>query len=277
MLNKIKKAINSTFQPSSKYIYEWKPIYRMNFFFRDSVNFKRHHLLTKDVVITNRKDDMTMTAETTWPYFARKAQEMLCCFYRDLWDNICSHKDNVVVHFHQIIIQNYDGSDTPTVVDKRHFGLYAEYTLTITSKNNTTAITKNVILINFIKDPDSKNVYSPCIYTESNNEDFKNTDVVIMSFCKTLVTLLIKFQPEVINRAAATIIDTENQDEINKFFFGDTREYMVAACFNRLYLDKKIVSSKHKSDYYNKPNTQKIRKLYYRSFMEKFNHQFKEA
>ena len=133
-----------------------------------------------------------------------------------------------------------------------------------------------MILFTLTKDPESKNVYRPTFYTESDNENSNNVDIVILSFYKTLETLILEFQPEVINRPSATIIDIEYQGGINKFFFGDTQEYMVATCFNRLYLDKKIVSSKHKSDYYNKPNTQKIRKLYYRSFMKKLNRRFKK-
>ena len=274
MLKKITAAINNTFNPSTKYVYEWKPIYRMNFLYRDNANFKRHHLVSKDVVITNKKDDMTMMTETTWPNYARKAQEMLCCFYQVLWGNICNLKDDIVVHIHRISIQNYDGSEIPDVIDKRQIELYLEYTLSATNKHNVTTVIKNVILFTFTKDPESKNVYRPSFYTES---DIEGDDIVILSFYKTLETLILEFQPEVINRPGSAIIDIEYQGGINKFFFGDTQEYMVVTCFNRLYLDKKIVSSKHKSDYYNKPNTQKIRKLYYRSFMEKLNRQFKKG
>ena len=273
MLKKITAAINNTFNPSTKYVYEWKPIYRMNFLYRDNANFKRHHLVSEDVVITNKKDDMTMMTETTWPNYARKAQEMLCCFYQVLWGNICNLKDDIVVHIHRISIQNYDGSEIPDVIDKRQIELYLEYTLSATNKHNVTTVIKNVILFTFTKDPESKNVYRPSFYTES---DIEGDDIVILSFYKTLETLILEFQPEVINRPGGAIIDIEYQGGINKFFFGDTQEYMVVTCFNRLYLDKKIVSSKHKSDYYNKPNTQKIRKLYYRSFMEKLNRQFKK-
>ena len=276
MLKKITAAINNTFNPSTKYVYEWKPIYRMNFLYRDNANFKRHHLVSKDVVITNKKDDMTMMTETTWPNYAQKAQEMLCCFYQVLWRNICNLEDDIVVHIHRIGIQNYDGSEIPDVIDKRQIELYLEYTLSATNKHNVTTVIKNVILFNFTKDPESKNVYRPSFYTESDNENSNNVDIVILSFFFFLETLILEFQPEVINRPDAAIIDIEYQGGINKFFFGDTQEYMVVTCFNRLYLDKKIVSSKHKSDYYNKPNTQKIRKLYYRSFMEKLNRQFKK-
>ena len=276
MLKKITAAINNTFTPSTKYVYEWKPIYRMNFLYRDNANFKRHHLASKDVVITNKKDDMTMMTETTWPDYTQKAQEMLCCFYQVLWGNICNLEDDIVVHIHRIGIQNYDGSEIPDVIDKRQIELYLEYTLSATNKHNVTTVIKNVILFNFTKDPESKNVYRPSFYTESDNENSNNVDIVILSFYKTLETLILEFQPEVINRPGAAIIDIEYQGGINKFFFGDTQEYMVVTCFNRLYLDKKIVSSKHKSDYYNKPNTQKIRKLYYRSFMKKLNRQFKK-
>ena len=277
MLKKITAAINNTFNPSTKYVYEWKPIYRMSFLYRDNANFKRHHLISEDVVITNKKDDMTMMTETTWPDYTQKAQEMLCCFYQVLWGNICNLEDDIVVHIHRIGIQNYDGSEIPDVIDKRQIELYLEYTLSATNKHNVATVIKNVILFTLTKDPESKNVYRPSFYTESDNENSNNVDIVILSFYKTLETLILEFQPEVINRPDAAIIDIEYQGGINKFFFGDTQEYMVVTCFNRLYLDKKIVSSKHKSDYYNKPNTQKIRKLYYRSFMEKFNHQFKEA
>ena len=72
MLKKITAAINNTFSPSTKYVYEWKPIYRMNFLYRDNANFKRHHLASKDVVITNKKDDMTMMTETTRPIVTGK-------------------------------------------------------------------------------------------------------------------------------------------------------------------------------------------------------------
>ena len=276
MLKKITAAINNTFNPSTKYVYEWKPIYRMNFLYRDNANFKRHHLVSEDVVITNKKDDMTMMTETTWPNYARKAQEMLCCFYQVLWGDICNLKDDIVVHIHRISIQNYDGSEIPDVIDKRQIELYLEYTLSATNKHNVTTVIKNVILFTFTKDPESKNVYRPSFYTESDNENSNNVDIVILSFYKTLETLILEFQPEVINRPGSAIIDIEYQGGINKFFFGDTQEYMVVTCFNRLYLDKKIVSSKHKSDYYNKPNTQKIRKLYYRSFMKKLNRRFKK-
>jgi hypothetical protein len=248
----------------------------MNFLYRDNANFKRHHLISKDVVITNKKDDMTMMTETTWPNCAQKAQEMLCCFYQVLWGNICNLKDDIVVHIHHIGIQNYDGSEIPDVIDKRQIELYLEYTLSATNKHNVTTVIKNVILFTLTKDPESKNVYRPSFYTESDNENSNNVDIVILSFYKTLETLILEFQPEVINRPDAAIIDIEYQGGINKFFFGDTQEYMVVTCFNRLYLDKKIVSSKHKSDYYNKPNTQKIRKLYYRSFMKKLNRRFKK-
>lgn len=276
MLKKITAAINNTFNPSTKYVYEWKPIYRMNFLYRDNANFKRHHLVSEDVVITNKKDDMTMMTETTWPNYARKAQEMLCCFYQVLWGNICNLENDIVVHIHRIGIQNYDGSEIPDVIDKRQIELYLEYTLSATNKHNVTTVIKNVILFTLTKDPESKNVYRPSFYTESDNENSNNVDIVILSFYKTLETLILEFQPEAINRPGAAIIDIEYQGGINKFFFGDTQEYMLVTCFNRLYLDKKIVSSKHKSDYYNKPNTQKIRKLYYRSFMEKLNRQFKK-
>lgn len=276
MLKKITAAINNTFSPSTKYVYEWKPIYRMNFLYRDNANFKRHHLVSEDLVITNKKDDMTMMTETTWPYCTQKAQEMLCCFYQVLWGNICNLEDDIVVHIHRIGIQNYDGSEIPDVIDKRQIELYLEYTLSATNKHNVTTVIKNVILFTLTKDPESKNVYRPSFYTESDNENSNNVDIVILSFYKTLETLILEFQPEVINRPGAAIIDIEYQGGINKFFFGDTQEYMVVTCFNRLYLDKKIVSSKHKSDYYNKPNTQKIRKLYYRSFMEELNRQLKK-
>ena len=277
MLKKITAAINNTFNPSTKYVYEWKPIYRMNFLYRDNANFKRHHLASKDVVITNKKDDMTMMTETTWPDYTQKAQEMLCCFYQVLWGNICNLEDDIVVHIHRIGIQNYDGSEIPDVIDKRQIELYLEYTLSATNKHNVTTVIKNVILFTLTKDPESKNVYRPSFYTESDNENSNNVDIVILSFYKTLEILILEFQPEVINRPGAAIIDIEYQGGINKFFFGDTQEYMVVTCFNRLYLDKKIVSSKHKSDYYNKPNTQKIRKLYYRSFMKELNRQFKKV
>ena len=182
MLKKITAAINNTFNPSTKYVYEWKPIYRMNFLYRDNANFKRHHLVSKDVVITNKKDDMTMMTETTWPDYAQKAQEMLCCFYQVLWRNICNLEDDIVVHIHRIGIQNYDGSEIPDVIDKRQIELYLEYTLSATNKHNVTTVIKNVILFNFTKDPESKNVYRPSFYTESDNENSNNVDIVILSF-----------------------------------------------------------------------------------------------